>query len=428
VVVVGAGIAGLACARELVSRGLTTVVLEARDRAGGRIETTRVWPGVSLDLGAAWIYGFSSNPILDLANQLKTRMVPVDYGADILFGPDGTALSDTDEAVVDGTFHDVMKAVGALRDARLAAGQTDMSLAEAIRTVATQKGLDAARLRALDYSVNVSLEHEYAADAEDLSLLHWDDCVCPGDRVGNDVLLPDGYGALVDALAAVLDIRVGTRVDRIVHSATGVAVETTQGTFAGQRAVVTIPIGVLKKSPPRFDPPLPQAKLDALGRLGMDVLDKVYLRFPTAFWSTPGVQLFNYISPQRGQWGETYDYQRVVGAPILLCFNAGSFAHHLEALTDDLVVAEAMAAVRRIWPGAPDPTDHLCTRWGLDPFARGSYSHLPPGASGADYQAMAAPVGDQLFFAGEGTSIEDPGTVRGAYLSGVREARRIAAL
>jgi monoamine oxidase len=425
---VGAGIAGLACAHELVGRGFDVTVLEARDRIGGRIHTDRSWPGLALDLGASWIHGTVGNPIHQLATALGMTTLPVDYNANVLYGPDGSELSGAAETAIDDRYRAVRVAVNALRDARLAAGQADMPLGQAIREVAQRNGYSASQLRELDYEVNTRLEHEYAADVDDLSLLHWNDGLSYDGPGSGDVILPQGYASLVDSLAAALDVRLNHPVESISYGPAGVLVRTAQGDLPGAVVVVTLPVGVLKHSPPRFDPALPPAKLAALDRLGMDALNKIFLRFPRAFWSAAGVQVVNYISDRAGEFGESYDYQYVVGAPVLLCFNAASYARHLESLSDPEIVTEAMAFIRRIWPSAPDPSASLITRWGADPFARGAYSHLAPGATPLDYDSMAAPVGNRLFFAGEGTDSSYAATVHGAYLSGLREARRIASL
>ncbi len=76
----------------------------------------------------------------------------------------------------------------------------------------------------------------------------------------------------------------------------------------------------------------------------------------------------------------------------------------------------------------PEPTEVAVTRWHTDPFAIGSYSYVPVGGSSDDFEVLSRPVGDRLFFAGEATIVDHSGTVHGAYLSGLREAERIARL
>ena len=424
VLVIGAGIAGLACARELVSAGLAVTVLEARDRIGGRVHTDRRWPGVALDLGAAWIHGRRHNPIDAIARRLGARLLPTDYDASVLFGPDGREVPARQAAAIEARFEAVMAAVCRLARERRRAGAADLSLGAAIRQVVTPMALSPFARLALDAAINTTIEHEMAADVDDLSAAHWDE---GASLPGGDVLFPDGYDAVARHLGAGLDVRLGEVVREIAHGPSGVVVTTARGEHRGARVVVTLPVGVLQHAPPRFSPAWPGDKQRALGRLGMDGLDKGYLRFPRAFWARPGVEVLGHVAAERGRFGESYDYQRVTGAPILALFNAARFARTLEALPDADVVARAMAFLRTIFRDAPSPAGAIVTRWGADPFARGAYSHLPPGATPADRDALAAPLGDRVFFAGEATHRDHPATVHGAFLSGVREARRVGA-
>jgi monoamine oxidase len=101
----------------------------------------------------------------------------------------------------------------------------------------------------------------------------------------------------------------------------------------------------------------------------------------------------------------------------------------IESQNDEQIVAGAMAVLRRIYGNnIPTPEGWAITRWMSDPFSFGSYSHIPPGASGADYTELSRPVAQRLFFAGEATHRSYPGTVHGAYLSGLRAAKEIEAL
>jgi monoamine oxidase len=114
-----------------------------------------------------------------------------------------------------------------------------------------------------------------------------------------------------------------------------------------------------------------------------------------------------------------------VNAPILAGFNAGSVANNFENQSDEQVVNSLMTYLRSVFgPDVPEPIGYYVTRWGKDPYSHGSYSHVPPGATGEDYATLGQPV-LRLRFAGEATLKSFPASVRGAYLSGVREADRI---
>lgn len=423
VLVVGSGMAGLAAARTLHDAGVTVRVVEARARIGGRVwSDSRL--GLPLDLGASWIHGVRGNPIAELADRYGLATAPTDYDNNVLYHPSGEAVSDRAERALEDRFEAVMEIVAA-QTAAAAAANADRPLAEAIAQAAANLGLRDQPLRELDYAVNTTIEHEFAADVARLSLIHWDE----GDVFpGGDVIFPNGYGQLADALAQGLDIVTGAPVTRVARHADGVTLTLADGrAMSAAHAVITLPLGVLQAGTVAFTPPLPAAKQQAIQRLGMGVLNKLYLRFPRRFWDADA-ELINYIPAQHGRWAESLNMAYYTDAPVLLCFNAGEYGTATEALSDAEVVAAAMSTLRTIY-GAdiPAPTAHLRTRWAADPYARGSYSFAAVGSSPADRDALAAPVGGRLFFAGEATYRDYPSTVHGAYLSGRRAAADILA-
>ena len=158
------------------------------------------------------------------------------------------------------------------------------------------------------------------------------------------------------------------------------------------------------------------------------VLNKVYLRFPSAFWkaSDGDAHLLGYIAKSKGEWSEWLNLERYIDQPVLMGINAGRYGQALESLSDDAVVSAAMATLRSMYGSAiPAPTGQLVTRWGQDPLALGSFSHFGLGGSFADVAALGEPLAERLYFAGEATSDTDPGTVHGAYLSGLRAAAEV---
>jgi len=421
VIVVGAGIAGLAAARSLVDQGLKVIVVEARDRIGGRIWTNRAWPKLALDLGASWIHGVSGNPVAALARSGRISTVTTDYDALWRYEAGAKELSDSADEALDerfeGLIEDVEDEAAALRQT----GNADVSLQSAFDRAAGQK-LSATDRRRLNYMLVSQVEHEYAADAAELSLLHWDQ----GEEfTGDDRLFPAGYDQIAQLLAKNLDVRLEHTVSRIAYGQRGVEVTSSRGTFSAAYALVTLPLGVLKRGSVSFDPPLPTRKQQAIRRLGMGTLNKLYLRFPRAFWPEEP-HLLGYIAEQRGAWAEWLNIQRYLKSPVLLGFNAGSYARQLEQRSDQAVVASAMEALRAMFGARiPEPEAALMTRWSSDPLAGGSYSFLATGSTPADYDALAAPVADRLFFAGEATSRDYAATVHGALISGRDAAEQI---
>ena len=161
------------------------------------------------------------------------------------------------------------------------------------------------------------------------------------------------------------------------------------------------------------EPDAAGAKTHAVSRLRMGLLDKVVLRFPEVFWPNDRDYL-GYASATHGEFPVFLNAHRFTGQPALMAFVGGDFARALEKQSDEAIADNAMAVLRRIaGPGAHDPVDGIASRWAADPYAHGSYSYIPVGASPADYDRLAAPVAGRLFFAGEATIKEYYATVHG---------------
>lgn len=422
VLVLGAGVAGLAAAAELQAAGASVHVVEARQRIGGRVWTDGSL-GLPLDLGASWIHGTRGSPLSAIVAQRGITTAPTDYDSLLAYDRDGGAIDDARHARIDAALEDLLEAAEAERDDRIERGRPDISLQAFFDSELAGQQLNATRRRELGYVVNTTIEHEYAADASELSLFHYDDGT--GVFPGGDVLFPGGYGQIPAALAEGLTITLDEPARRVEHGPSGVTITTRLAQFRGERAVITLPLGVLQAGGVAFAPALPQPKLDAIRRLGSGLLNKCYLRFPTVFWED-GYEWLGYLGERKGEWAEFLNIAYYVDAPVLLGFNAATYGRTIEALSDEAIVAGAMATLRTIYGARiPAPEGALITRWASDPFALASYSYMPVGATGDDRDALAAPVDGRLFFAGEATSREHPSTVHGALLSGRRAAGEI---
>lgn len=422
VVVIGAGVAGLAAARTLQELDYDVLILEARERLGGRVWSRPAWHDLTLDLGASWIHGDRGNPLTALTRQYGIKSVVSDYDSITVYDSAGRAIKDGALERLEARFETLLETLEALRERMDERDADDISLQAGFeKALAQDKVLDERERQALHYVLASQIEHEYGADAAEMSLYYWDE----GEEFGgHHRLFPAGYGQLVEALAEGLDIRLRHAVQRVSYDKRGVTVETTQGPFKAQCALVTLPLGVLKRGSVHFDPPLPARKQKAIERIGMGLLNKVYLRFPHVFWDES--EWIGHIAHGQGTVAEFVNMDYYLGQPILLGFIAGSKARQLEGRPDKEIVAEMMAVLQRCYGQAiPAPTDWLITRWGTDPFAGGAYSFLATHAKEGDRQALAEPVQGRLFFAGEATSMAYPATVHGALLSGEQAARHL---
>lgn len=417
VLVVGAGVAGLTAARDLAAAGVPVQVIEGRDRLGGRLWTSGAWPDVPIDLGASWIHGTTGNPITALAEQAGATLATTSYDSAVVFDASGRQLGRAGEAAIARTSDEVFDALARAQD-----GNADQSVRSAIRRGMGWGDLGTDQQRLVDFVTVGSIESEYAGSAEELST-YWFDSI--KEFPGPDAILPGGYSAISDLLAAGLPIATGQVVTDISWDDTGVQVTTSTGRFSGSRVLVTAPLGVLQSEAIRFSPGLPDRTREAIQALGSGVLNKVFLRFDAVFWDAD-VDWIEYIPDGGEPWVEWVSFARPTGQPILLAFAAADLGRKVDTWTDAQVLSSAMTVLRTMYGrDVPDPISWQITRWGADPLAGGSYSFNALGSHPRMREALAAPIDGRLYFAGEATERDWFSTVHGAYLSGQRAAREI---
>ncbi len=427
VVVVGGGVSGLAAARALRAKGLGVVVLEARARVGGRVFTNTSL-GMPLEQGAAWMHGASqANPLFALANDAGATLSAFSKNGEDYMAS-GAPVADADATRMEILNKQMTEGVEAAQDSL---GASDEDLLTTARRAMGYSALSSQEKAMADFLVNIHYEHEFSGSAADLSTRWFDSAETYG---GGDAVFTNakGYSQLPAHLSAGLDVRLQHVVTAVRVGADGaVTVEGTNasGAFAlrADRALVTLPLGVLKTGAVAFSPPLSQDKTTAIAKLGVGLLNKVSMVFESAFWEEKADWL-GYVSDAtpRGQFSEFVSLKRSAGLNVLVAFNAANYAAQLEAASDAETVSKAMAVLRTMYPGAPEPKAYVVTRWKQDVFARGSYSFYAVGSTPAMRQALGAPEGGgRVFFAGEATSTTHPQTVHGAYSSGLAAADAI---
>jgi len=397
VIVIGAGAAGLAAAEALSRAGRSVLVLEARDRIGGRVWTRRM-PGlaVPVELGGEFVHGAAA-----VTHRLlnKAGMTTVASGRVQRYAARGRLWP------VDS----FQQAQLAMRDTS-ALRYRDLSFEEFLRkTRLAPFTRTFARLMVQGFDAADPARASARAIAEE-----WGG----GQMDGAQPRLREGYGPLLDWLSARIVARGGRlklqSVVREVRWRRGrVEVTGERFGFAARQAIVTLPLGVLQSPAVDFLPGLQKNK--ALNRLASGPVIKAALRFPSAFWERRhrGVAFFH--AP--GAPFPTFWTPLPARVPVLIGWSGGPNAR-------DPSWDAIRASLKRIFGTVEAPDEMMIHDWASDPFACGAYSYVLVDGEGAR-EALAAPLAGTLFFAGEATSADDSGTVAGALASGQRAAREL---
>lgn len=438
VIIIGAGMAGLTAANALRHAGVDCVVLEGRDRIGGRL-WTRDLGGIPVDMGGSWIHEPDGNPMSEFADRCGVERTEVDPTANLLsiYGYDegSGALLPTDTAHAFAAYEGFVETESLwLSQAGDAASVKDGI--EAYLAVAGAAMLPQQRLRAQHVTRFVHETFD-AADWDDISLYY--SVNSPVETYGGSEFgdFPiGGYTRLVQAMAGHTPVLLNHEVTRIEHGDAGVTVHALHEgqplSFSGSHVLVTASLGVLKAGVLQFDPPLPLRKLEAIDKLGYGHFEKIALRFDQPFWQEGGLlprTHFYFVSGDAQQPMEFpffLDYQKAIGQPALVGLTSGQFAQQLAQMGEQAAQARVTAILREAYgSGVPEPTHVLCSSWGNDPFARGAYSYFAVGSAPEDMDTLAEPVGERLLFAGEATYKSRYGYADGALSSALREVRRI---
>lgn len=336
VVVIGAGLAGLAAARQLMRFGFKVTVLEGRKRAGGRVYTKKMEGGnracAAADLGGSVLTGTLGNPLGIIARQLGSSLHKVRDKCPI-YSFDGKPVNPDMDMKVESAFNRLLDKASRLRQA-MGDVAVDVSLGAALETFRQVYGdaVTAEEINLFNWHL-ANLEYANAGLLSKLSLAFWDQDD-PYDMGGDHCFLPGGNGRLVHALTENVPILYERTVHTIRYGSDGVQVIAGNQVFEGDMALCTVPLGVLKSGSIKFIPELPQRKLDGIKRLGFGLLNKVAMLFPHAFWGTD-LETFGHLCDdpsRRGEFFLFYSYATVAGGALLIALVAGEAAHKFESM------------------------------------------------------------------------------------------------
>jgi monoamine oxidase len=372
-IVIGAGVAGLSAARELARHGIEPLILEARDRVGGRILTVRDERSpVAIELGAEFVHG-KHRALWDVLGEIDTPIRELLGGGE----PDETdAIFEQMKSAREQSFAQFIESVKADEDVkRWATGFVE--------------GFNAAHKE----SVSVEwLNAENAASEE-----------VEGDR---SFRVPAGYDLVPQFLAKGIDIRLGQPVRRVRWTRNDATVETDDGELRAEALIMAVPIAVLVGGGLKIEPE-PDTLKAAREGIGIGQAIRVTFLFPE-YSAPPGFHFGGSAFPV--WWGN---------GPLITAWAAGPRADALLGKSDEELKQAALRSLR----GVPEPSCAWVHNWREDPWAQAAYSYVRVNGMAAQ-KALGSPVEDTLYFAGEGMApAGHVGTVHGAIASGLEAAR-----
>lgn len=409
IIVIGAGISGLAAAKQLKAEGFNVIVLEAQDKVGGRLRTDRSL-GVAFDEGASWIHGINGNPITPLAAQAGMNTFETVDESRVSYDIGGVLRSAA-------TYDNGETELYSILNSMMNSGNAAQSFETVFNSTYPSKAND--RLWQFFLSTYVTFD---TGDLNKLSSLLYNE----GEEFsGVEKIATNGYDTIATYLATGLNIQLNQRVSKVDYTDAKIKITHNGNISEADYVIVTVPLGVLKANKIQFTPALPIDKQFAINKIGMNCVNKFLLTWNTAFWDD--VQYISYTPTVKDKFNYFVNVKKFnPSVNALMTFAYADYARQTETMTDAQIIGEVMSHLKDIYgTSIPNPTNLLRTKWQTNENAFGAYSYTAVGTEMKHFEDLAATINNKLFFAGEHTEVDYFSTAHGAYLSGLREANKI---
>jgi len=395
IIIVGAGISGIAAAHELQKRGYSVLILEASHRVGGRAYTSRdTGFSTPTDLGCRWFQNTDDNPLIGIAESLGFKPQKELGGEYYVQGKHWLGEEDAEDA--RDHIHKNWQRVADFSE------EFDPVAAKTLSSTGRWQGL----FRYL-FAVNTGRDVEEAS-TQDLN--RYED--------NGESWFLDGMGTFIEKWSEGLPVQFNSPVKNISTRPYGILVEGKDFELRANAAVITVSAGVMKDQVISFSPPLPEWKQEAFEHITMGHLEIFGIEFAEKILD---VEPNSYVYVQNADSSAMEFYLRPDGKEIALGFIGGKQGQALLDQGENAMVEFGLKQLGKIYEMDLSPFVHSTfqTAWGKDPWIRGALSAAVPG--GAEYRPdLAEPVRDRIFFAGEATSVTGFSSMHGAYSSGIR--------
>lgn len=409
VIIIGAGISGLTAAMKLKENGFNVIIFEAQDKVGGRLRTNRSL-GIGFDEGASWIHGIDGNPISTLAQQAGMNTFETIDESRKSYDLGGVLRNATTYDNAEDELYTILNSM-----------MTNGNATQSFQTVFNNLYPDKVNDRLWKFLLSTYVTFD-CGDLDKLSSLHYNE----GEEYGGvEKIAINGYDTIANYLANGLNIQLNQRVTKIDYSNETIKVIHNGTVSDADFVIVTVPLGVLKSNSIQFVPSLPNAKQNAIQKIGMNCVNKFLLTWDTAFWDD--VQYISYTPEIRDKFNYFVNVKKFYPTVnALMTFAYADYGRLTETMTDAQIIDEIMLHLKDVYGnGIPNPTHLLRTKWHTNENSLGSYSYTAVGTEMHHFDDIAEEINDKLFFGGEHTNSDYFSTVHGAYLSGIREANKI---
>ena len=425
ILIIGAGMSGLACAHALQQAGKSVVVLEGRERVGGRMHSLTHQNAV-FDLGASWIHGIEGNPLWDL---VQAQNIPTE-----IYNYDHSSYTNDDAKLFSAEQHQQFEHLIAHVTAQLNLSPSNIDAATNAEQVLEQI------VQRLQISADPELSQQFksllyryfkrlANDpyATELNQLCVNFQQFEGYFSGDEVVFPNGYCQVLQQLTFGLNIRCNTMITTIQFDDQGVSVTDQLGQlYQGSHVVVTVPLGVLKNNSIDFQPALSQELQQTIEGMGFGSFNKVFFQLPQALDLAQLPETHSHFLFSRQHCYNILDLSKIYGQPTYLMLFGGNQSEWIDQSSDEQTwqwITQQLNGIIQL----PDqrPATLIISRWGRDPFSFGSFSFPAVGHRVELVELLQQGMMKRLYFAGEHCSPHYAGTVHGAYISGVATAQQL---
>jgi monoamine oxidase len=393
VVIVGAGMAGITAYKELNKSNNNILIIEARNRLGGRAYTDSSILGSNFDYGCSWIHASDVNPLFDMVKNEKLNLVPDDKGEDIFIK--GIKQSPQEYE----TFCEYYKNI----NESIMTNSNDIAVSEFLRRDPNP----------LEYLAANCIGISSGLDLEQVST----EAYRQETNTGKHHFVKEGLGSFVNLFAKNIPINFNTEVYEINWENNVINIRTNNGDIRAKKIIITTSIGVLKNHKIRFVPELPIIKQEALASFSMALLNKIAIKFkPETFASFSENHCALGLNNNHHPFLSVFN---MFNNGLVVNFVSGSNAHLLEQEGEKASIDYALSNLKEIFGSdiAKNYITGLSTSWGKDQYSFGSYSAPLPGLNKMRKE-LSSPIEERIFFAGEAYNDLWCTQLSGAYLSG----------